>query len=304
MIRRSLVLIALLCIGLAAPAAGEVEPGLKPDIAVFDEVWRTVDRHFYDPEFRGQDWDAVRDKYRPLAEAAPDADAQAKIIDRMLAELGASHTGRYRQDDPAYYQLLDIFSGSLRRELRTLFPNGVRYPGIGMFTRDDRRQAVRVRHHRRPARRQGRHAGGRRNHRRRRQAVRAGRLVRRQGRPDGDACMSAAQPAAPPCRSRSSRVWIEPGEAFESAMSDGARIIEADGKKIGYVRDLVVCRRPLPGACSRKCCSTGKLKDADALIWDLRDGWGGARLITSNLQQARPDHGVDRPRRRSGAWST
>src|SRR6185295_10407997 len=72
---------------------------------------------------------------RPLAEAAPDETAQAKIIADMLAELGASHTGRYRPDDPAYYQLLDIFSGALRRDLRRLFPDGVRYPGIGIFTK-------------------------------------------------------------------------------------------------------------------------------------------------------------------------
>ena len=28
---------------------------------------------------------------------------------------------------------------------------------------------------------------------------------------------------------------------------------------------------------SSRSCSSGKLTDADALIWDLRDGWGGAQ---------------------------
>src|SRR5262245_15935590 len=133
MIWHRLVLITLLTITPLASTAAETDAVAKPDIAVFDEVWRLVDRNFYDPEFRGQDWVELRDKYRPLALAAPDADAQAAIIDEMLAKLGASHTGRYRQNDPAYYQLLDIFSGSLRQELRKLFPNGVRYPGIGIF---------------------------------------------------------------------------------------------------------------------------------------------------------------------------
>src|SRR5689334_1693128 len=133
MVRRNLVLIALLCIGFTVPVLAEVQPNQKPDIAVFDEVWQLVDRHFYDPHFRGHDWAAMRNQYRPLAKAAPDADAQAVIIDQMLSSLGASHTARYRPDDPAYYQLLDIFSGSLRRELRDLYPNGVRYPGGGLF---------------------------------------------------------------------------------------------------------------------------------------------------------------------------
>src|SRR4029453_13723412 len=133
MVRRSIALIFLLIIGLAAPAGAE--GAQKPDIAGFDQVWRLVDQHFHDRDFRGHDWKALRERYRPLAEAAPDDDAQAKVISDMLAELGASHTARYRRNDPAYYQLADIFSGSLRRELRDLYPNGVRYPGIGLFTR-------------------------------------------------------------------------------------------------------------------------------------------------------------------------
>src|SRR5262245_12176692 len=124
MVRRNLALIALLCIAFIAPVRAEVQQHQKPDIAVFDEVWQLVDRHFYDPDFGGQHWTAVRDRYRPLAKAAPNADAQAAVIDDMLSSLGASHTARYRPDDPAYYQLLDIFSGSLRRELRDLYPNG------------------------------------------------------------------------------------------------------------------------------------------------------------------------------------
>src|SRR5512138_1271690 len=127
MIRRTLALVVFLCIGLATPALGEVASSQKPDIGVFEEVWRIVNQRFYDPQFRGQDWSALRDHYRPLAEAAPDADAQAKVIDAMLAQLGASHTGRYRQDDPAYYQLLDIFAGGLRREINHMFSDGVRY---------------------------------------------------------------------------------------------------------------------------------------------------------------------------------
>jgi carboxyl-terminal processing protease len=33
--------------------------------------------------------------------------------------------------------------------------------------------------------------------------------------------------------------------------------------------------------------SQGALKDADALIWDLRDGWGGARPEYLDLFNAR-----------------
>jgi carboxyl-terminal processing protease len=275
MIRRSLVLITLLCIGLAAPAAGEVEPGQKPDIGVFDEVWRIVDQHFYDPGFRGQDWPALRDKYRPLAEAAPDADAQAGIIADMLAQLGASHTGRYRPDDPAYYQLLDIFSGSLRRDLRSLFPNGIRYPGIGLFTRrigdklfvsgtiaglpaEDAGILVGdeiVDVDGKPFEPVGSFAG------------KVGQTVTMHIRRavDGPVLPIAVKPTS-----------IEPAKAFLDAMSDGARIIERNGKKIGYVRVWSYAGDRYQDMLEQ-ILSTGKLADADALIWDLRDGWGGAQ---------------------------
>src|SRR2546426_857598 len=103
-------------------------------LAVFDEIWQTVRDHFYDPTLRSLDWTAVGEKYRPLAAAASDEE-RSGVFNRMLAELTASHTRHYTPADPAYYQLLDIFSGALRRDLRRVFPDGqVTYPGIGMFT--------------------------------------------------------------------------------------------------------------------------------------------------------------------------
>ncbi|HEV8391936.1 MAG TPA: S41 family peptidase [Dongiaceae bacterium] len=275
MIRRSLVLIALLCIGLAAPAAAEVEPGQKPDLGVFDEVWRLVDQHFYDPDFRGQDWDSVRDRYRPLAEAAPDADAVAKVIDGMLAELGASHTGRYRPSDPAYYQLLDIFSGSLRRDLRDLYPNGVRYPGIGLFTRRiGDKLFVSGTIAGLPAAQSGILVGdeivdvdGKRFEPVGSFTDKVGQTVTMHVRraADGPVLPIAMKPT-----------WIEPAKAFLDAMTDGARIIESNGRKIGYVRVWSYAGDRYQDMLEQ-LLSTGKLADVDALIWDLRDGWGGAQ---------------------------
>jgi carboxyl-terminal processing protease len=275
MITRWIVLLALLFIVLTMPAGAEVAPHQKPDIAVFDEVWRLVDQRFYDPDFRGQDWRALRDKYRPLAEAAPDADAQAAIIDEMLGQLAASHTARYRQDDPAYYQLADIFSGSLRRELRSLFPNGVRYAGIGLFTREVGGKTFVS----------GTIAGL--------PAEDAGILV-------GDEIIDVDGKPFEPVSSFTGKVgqtvtvhvrrteggpilpitarpqWIEPAKAFLDGMSEGARIIESGGRKIGYVRIWSYAGDRYQEKLE-ELLSTGELADADALIWDLRDGWGGAQ---------------------------
>ena len=69
---------------------------------------------------------------------------------------------------------------------------------------------------------------------------------------------------------------IEPGETFEAALKDSARIIEANGRRIGYVRVWSYAGNDYQRALE-EVLSDGKLKDADALVWDLRDGWGGAQ---------------------------
>ena len=275
MTMRAILVAVLFWVGSLPPAAAQAAPAPQADIAVFDEVWSLVNQHFYDPEFRGVDWQAQRDKYRPLAEAAPDEAAQAEVIDRMLAELGASHTARYRQDDPAYYQLLDIFSGSLRRSLPRLFPDGVRYPGIGLFTRE---------------------SGGKLFI----SGIIAGLPAEKAGLLVGDEIVDVDGKAFAPVDSFTGKVrqdvtmhirrtadgpvepvtlqpsWISPADAFENAMDQGARVIDAGGKKIGYVRIWSYAGGRYQDMLEQ-LLSTGKLKDVDALVWDLRDGWGGAQ---------------------------
>ncbi len=279
MVTRRLFLAIVLGLGLATPVSAQTTtaPAAPPsaDLAVFDQVWDLVNQRFYDAKFNGIDWAAMRETYRPLAEAAPDADAQGEVIDRMLAELGASHTARYRQDNPAYYQLVDIFAGSLRRQLPRLFPDGVRYPGIGLFTRESNSKLFVS----------GLIAGL--------PAERAGLLV-------GDEIVDVGGQPFAPVGSFAGKVgyevtvhirrtadgpiqgidvrpsWISPADAFEKAMDDGARIIEASGKKIGYVRIWSYAGGRYQDMLER-LLSAGKLKDVDALVWDLRDGWGGAQ---------------------------
>ena len=68
---------------------------------------------------------------------------------------------------------------------------------------------------------------------------------------------------------------LHPNEVYRDAMEKSARIIEADGRKIGYVHIWSYARFQYQQLLE-DLLTTGKLKDADALIWDLRDGWGGA----------------------------
>jgi carboxyl-terminal processing protease len=253
-------------------------PPSDPASILLDEVWRTVRDHFYDPSMHGLDWAAVRERYEPAVVAAQSDESRASLINAMLAELGASHTGLYTRDDPAYYQLADIFSGKLRREgLNRVFPAGeVIYPGIGIFTRLDGRKRTFV---------TGVIEGT--------PAAQAGLLI-------GDELLAAdgmpfrsvgsftgkvGVPVAltvrrivdgPPFELSVVPEEIRPNRMFLQGMEASARIIQgARGARIGYVHVWSYAGGIYQRALERLIAG-GPLKEADALIWDLRDGWGGA----------------------------
>lgn len=64
----------------------------KERAEVFEKVWTTVDKRYYDPKFNGVDWKAVRERYRLLAEkAATDAEFY-DVLTLMVGELRDAHT--------------------------------------------------------------------------------------------------------------------------------------------------------------------------------------------------------------------
>ena len=60
---------------------------------MFDDAWRTMKYRFYDPKMHGFDWDAMRSKYQPLVEFIGDRQELLNIVNEMIGELNASHTG-------------------------------------------------------------------------------------------------------------------------------------------------------------------------------------------------------------------
>ncbi len=282
---RTLVMKALLAFALTVGAVGRpplpaeaatAEPQAKSDKDVFDEAWRLVQNKFYDRNLSGLDWEAVGNKYRgAYAEAKTDAE-RSGAINAMLDELGVSHTHHFIKEQPAYYQLVDIFSWPLRHDIPKYFSGGaITYSGIGIFTKTIEGKTF---------------ISG----------VLAGLPADTAGLRVGDEIISADGSSFEPVGSFRGKEGeavalairrdangpvttiavrpqrIKPDDAFESAMRDSARIIEANGRRIGYIHVWSYAGRSYQEILEA-ALSDGKLKDADALIWDLRDGWGGAR---------------------------
>jgi C-terminal processing protease CtpA/Prc len=245
-------------------------------LGIFDEVVRTVQDNFYDPTLRGLDWQAVVEKYRPLAAAASSDEERSAVINRLLAELEASHTSHYTLSEPAYYQLLDIFASALRRNLGRVFPTEqVAYVGIGTFTQQVNGKTFIT-------------------------GVLDGLPAAKAGLVVGDELLSADGAPYHPIRSFVAKgdqevtlqirrmadgpvqevvvvpQSIKPNEAFLRAMEASARIIDAEGTKVGYIRVWSYAGARYQQLLEHEL-SAGALKDAEALVLDLRDGWGGAQ---------------------------
>ncbi|SOE21206.1 C-terminal processing protease CtpA/Prc, contains a PDZ domain [Spirosomataceae bacterium TFI 002] len=60
---------------------------------VFEEAWRTIRDGFYDPTFHGNDWLALKGKYKERTINASTTDDFADMFNLMLGELNASHMG-------------------------------------------------------------------------------------------------------------------------------------------------------------------------------------------------------------------
>jgi len=295
--RRQILRLAALATACAVPAKAENvaetpkretnRPYVAADgVSTFESVWQAVRDRFYDPRYNGLDWPAVRERYLPDVQRATSQNSLARIINAMLSELHASHTRFYTPDEPEYYQLADIFVGALRgRGLQRAFPDDrISYPGIGIISHSDAtgRNTITAVIDGTPAQQAGLHAGD--------EIVAANGMAFEaigsfRGKVGGTVVLDV-QRGGSTLKISVVPVELEPAKMFLRGLESSARIIESNGRHIGYVHVWSyagsIYQRALESMLSQ-----GALKDADALIWDLRDGWGGAQPEYLDLFNAR-----------------
>lgn len=76
-----------------APAPGPSRDRVRMNARVFDTVWQTVRRQYYDPNLHGVDWNAARHEWRPQALAAADDRALYRALSALLDTLDDEHAG-------------------------------------------------------------------------------------------------------------------------------------------------------------------------------------------------------------------
>ncbi|MHC4990488.1 MAG: S41 family peptidase [Planctomycetota bacterium] len=276
-----LISLLVLAGGAVAPSVGQPPADFR---AAFDDVHRTVAENFFDPELRGLDWEALGLEYGPRAAAATTLDEFGEVINEMLARLETSHTRFFTARQPAYYQLLAIFRAAYDEQIREAHADNVelRYPGIGIFTK---RIGDEVFIH-------GVLDGGPAQE----ADLRVGdRIIAVEGRPFhpigsfegrvGKDTVVEVQRRQAPADRRSivvRPILMEPDDMFLQAMERSIRLIDGPSGQVGYVH-LWSFAGPRYQEVLNTEIMFGRLRDADALIIDLRDGWGGANPNNLNL---------------------
>ena len=72
---------------------------LEGRLAVFDDVWETIQERYYDPALNGIDWQAKRNAFRPAAAKAGSAYELYDVLRQMIASLKDAHTRVYSPDE-------------------------------------------------------------------------------------------------------------------------------------------------------------------------------------------------------------
>ncbi len=87
----TLVLVAGCTARSARTSRPDEQQRAKTNLEAFDSVWNTIHDKYWDAEFDGLDWSAVRDELRPKAAAARSTAELRGILGRMIERLGQSH---------------------------------------------------------------------------------------------------------------------------------------------------------------------------------------------------------------------
>ncbi len=266
---------------------------------VFDEVSKIVETGFFDKNFDVPSWRARVAKIRPQAIAGKSEDEFSDLINALLGTLNTSHTRYFSKLDPRRYQLLGVFHELYPADQNDLFV----YDGIGIYTKNiDGSTFV--------------------------SAVFDGLPADRSGLKFGDQILDVDGKPFHPIRSfrgkSGSRVKlkIRRGEMeqiveveveqldgrtmFETTLEASQQIFKSNGKKIGYLHVWSYAGSKYHETI-RAAILWGELSQCDALILDLRDGWGGADLNYLNLFRqpileitSTPRSGA--PRNYTGVW--
>jgi len=258
----------------AAPTKGRPDTPVGQNLKTFDAVWKTVRDKFYDEDLHGVDWKAMYDKYLPIVKKARSKREFYDTCNRMLGELKASH---------CYLASEYVWRNQFGNEFRG---KASLQAGIEIQKRG-RKFFVRTVYDGGPAEKAGVLVGD--------EVVKVNGeapaespfLVVKDGISTAKRALFTLKttkdtPVALELRRKRNGKIIKkkiiPQEtSMIEAARNSARVIERGGKKIGYIHLWHYMRKDIYWALRRAL--TGKLKDCDGLVLDIRGRGGSPKTL-------------------------
>lgn len=96
---------------------------------VFQQVWVEFGKGFYDPDMHGINWKRSKKDFSKYLQFADDPSILKKIIDEMIGEVNASHTGFYPRDDSEYKTYTTAYCG-FELDMQNFPKDGIRIKKI------------------------------------------------------------------------------------------------------------------------------------------------------------------------------
>lgn len=256
-------------------------------LQLFEQTWSLVESDFVDPTLKGLDSQAIRAEAALALQDVSDKEEAVRIINGFLDRLKTSHTRLYCDQDPLYFELLDVFvEGPLAGDIKARF-DGLRPHYTGILATLEGDTVVDI--------------------------VPGGPADQASLRP-GDKVLGIANSASGPFvafhpfRSLLGKegqdvylqvqsglvlgprklrpVKVQPGAAFLQSMADSVEVVTEGPFQLGYVRVYSYAGEPYQQRLLELL--EGPLAEADGLVWDLRGGWGGAQAQYLEVFQPLP----------------
>jgi len=95
-------------------------------VKVFEKLWDTTDKRYFDPKFNGVDWAQMKEKYRPEVESAKTRNQLVVVLQRMLGELHTSHLAVTVNTKVTQERISEYVARKVERNESLLYDPGMR----------------------------------------------------------------------------------------------------------------------------------------------------------------------------------
>lgn len=259
-----LCLAAIILIASPIPSLGQDAPVAEDNNSTkFEKVYTLVKDAFYDAHLHKVNWKKIGEDYRAKLPAIKSKAEFEDLVNKMLDELHASHTAYVNDDDIEFYMLPSVMGQDTRG-------HQVEHIGVmGKYVGRDFLVAATLDGG--PAEKAAILAGDILHSADGQPFTTAGSFRGKAGMPvkvelkrEGETGLRSVE--VTPVRENMISAYLQ-------AMQKSVKILNVDGKKIGYVHLWTMSNIAFQQALEQLV--TRRLHDTDGLILDLRDGYGG-----------------------------